>query len=85
MAGDCIGVVGEAQPGEPLLRPVMRAGGRIATPSIDESRAQAAADLARLPEPLARLEPGANYRVEVSAALRRLADEVDARLAEEDA
>jgi nicotinate phosphoribosyltransferase len=85
MAGDCIGVEGETQPGEPLLRPVMRAGGRIATPSIDESRAQAATDLARLPAPLARLEAGVRYPVEVSPALRRLADEVDARLAAEDA
>src|SRR5205807_565702 len=36
----------------------------------------------RLPEPLRRLEPDASYPVEVSDALRRLAAEVDGRMAQ---
>lgn len=82
MTGDIVGVEGEAPAGEPLLRPVMRDGRRLApSPPLPESRAFAAADLARLPGPLRRLEPDARYAVEISPALRRLADEVDTRLA----
>ena len=79
---DVISVEGDPQPGEPLLKPVLR-GGRPAAPppALAEIRAHAAAELARLPEGLRRLEPGAGYEAEISPALRALAAEVDRRLA----
>ena len=84
MTGDLVGVEDEGRDGEALLRPVMRGGRRLASPpTLAESRAVAAADLARLPEPLRRLEPDARYPVEISPALQRLAGAVDARLAAE--
>jgi nicotinate phosphoribosyltransferase len=66
-ARDVVTVEGDAQAGEPLLAPAMRAGRRLARPGLAEARERCRADLARLPAP----------RVEISAALRRLADEVD--------
>jgi nicotinate phosphoribosyltransferase len=82
MAGDVISIEGDAQAGEALLRPVMRGGRRVdPPPSLTQSRQRAAAALRRLPEPLRRLEPGSRYPVEIAPAVRRLADEVDARLA----
>lgn len=79
LAGDLVALEGAAREGEPLLRPVMRGGRRIApSPSLAESRAYAAAQLAALPEPLRRLEPF-RYEVEIDADLRALAEELDAR------
>ena len=73
------------QSGEPLIQLVMQGGRRIApSPTLAESRARAARDLARLPEPLRRLEPQRSYPVQVADALVRLADEVDSRLAPHD-
>jgi len=66
-ARDVITVEGDAQPGEALILPVMRAGRRLPQPSLAESRARCLADLARLPAP----------SVEIAPALRALADEVD--------
>jgi nicotinate phosphoribosyltransferase len=66
-ARDVITVEGDAQPGEPLLVPVMRAGKRLPQPSLAESRARCLADLARLPAP----------SVQIAPALRALADAVD--------
>jgi nicotinate phosphoribosyltransferase len=82
--GDVLTVVGDAQDGEPLIRPVMRAG-KIAAPlpSLAEIRTHAAAELERLPEPLARLGTEPAWPVEIAPALRRLADEADRRLAVE--
>ncbi len=83
-AGDVLTVVGDAQEGEPLIRPVMRAGTMVAPPpSLAEIRTHAAAELERLPEHLARLQTAPAYPVEVAPALRRLADEADRRLAAE--
>ena len=61
-------------------------GGRRLTPqpTLAEIRARAARSLERLPDPLRRLEPGAPYPVEVADALKRLAAEVDRRLAEQE-
>jgi nicotinate phosphoribosyltransferase len=82
MAGDVLSLESDQQDGEPLIQLVMRGGRRIApSPTLAESRARAARDLARLPEPLRRLEPGTPYPVEVAPALVRLASEVDSRLA----
>jgi nicotinate phosphoribosyltransferase len=78
MEGDVLTVEGDADDGEPLLRPVMKGGKRIgALPPLEDIRAHCAGQLSRLPEPLRRLEPGAPYRAEVSGALRDLADDVD--------
>jgi len=80
MAGDVLSLESDAQPGEPLLRPAMRAGRRLsASPALAEIRAAAARNLARLPDPLRALQPGAAYPVKVADALVRLAAEVDAR------
>ena len=81
IAGDTLTLEGDAQPGAPLLQPVMRGGRRIeALPSLDAIRARAAAELASLPEPLRRLEPAA-VPVEIAPALRALAEQCDARQA----
>jgi nicotinate phosphoribosyltransferase len=81
MAGDILSVEGDAQAGEPLLQPVMQAGRRLrSSPTLAECRARAAHELACLPQPLARLTPGAAYPVEVADALAALAAEVDRRL-----
>jgi nicotinate phosphoribosyltransferase len=80
MLGDVLTVDGDAQEGEPLVRPVMRAGRRLGEPvPLDEVRARAAAELAALPEALRQLEGGARYPVRVSAALVALARTVDER------
>jgi nicotinate phosphoribosyltransferase len=66
---------------EPLLHCVMRDGRRLrASPSLDEIRARARRDLERLPEPLRRLAPDANYPVEIGADLVELATLVDSRI-----
>jgi len=49
------------------------------SPSLDEIRSRAKRELERLPENLRRLEPGANYPVEVGEDLIKLAEEVDSR------
>ncbi|MGF1640498.1 MAG: nicotinate phosphoribosyltransferase [Rhodospirillales bacterium] len=82
--GDVLTVVGDAQAGEPLIRPVMRGGRLVAPlPTLAEIRAHAAAELAALPAPLAALDTAPPYPVEIAPALRRLADEADRRLAAE--
>jgi nicotinate phosphoribosyltransferase len=81
-AGDCVSLVDESGSGEALLQPVMRGGRRLAPPpSLSQSRDRARDQLARLPEPLRRMEACA-YPVEISAGLRRLAAELDRRDAE---
>lgn len=63
----------------PLLEPVMRDGRRLASqPTLAEARAHCAAEIARLPAGLRRLPRGQPYPVEISAALRALADRIDA-------
>jgi nicotinate phosphoribosyltransferase len=80
IAGDTLTVEGDVQDGEPLIRPYMRNGKRLAPPEpLTAVRARAEAARASLPEPLRRLETGPRYPVEVSAALRSLAASVDAR------
>ena len=78
MAGDVLSVETDKHAGEDLVVPVMRGGKRLApAPSLDEIRARAARDLARLPEPLRRLEQGVTYPVQVAEALVKLAEEAD--------
>jgi len=77
MARDVVTLESDAQPGEPLLIPVMRGGRRLTqAPALPDVRRHAAANLARLPEPLRRLE-AFDYPVEISPALHELAAEVD--------
>jgi nicotinate phosphoribosyltransferase len=84
MREDVLSLEDDEQPGEPLLLPVMRGGRRLApSPSLADIRDRAARELARLPEPLRRLEGGTTYPVRVADALVRLAAEVDRRLKEE--
>jgi nicotinate phosphoribosyltransferase len=79
---DILSVEGDDQAGEPLIELVMRGGRRVASKqTLAEVRARAARELARLPEPLRRLERGASSAVEVADALERLAADVDRRLA----
>ena len=76
---DVVALEGEAQPGTPLLLPVMRSGRRVAAPeALAGMRARAAAELSRLPPQLKSLEPApAPYRVEIAPRLRALAQELD--------
>lgn len=75
---DVVTVEGDAQTGEPLLRPVMQQGRRLPAPRLDSVRRHCLEQLARLPSALRALEPAAvPYPVEISPALRALADEVD--------
>ena len=65
-------LIDEAVDGEPLLRAAMRKGKRVGDlPSLTEARTHAAASLARLPEPLRRLDPFA-VPVEISPGIRQL-------------
>ncbi|MDD5300414.1 MAG: nicotinate phosphoribosyltransferase [Gallionella sp.] len=77
MAADVVTVEGDVQPGEPLLRQVMRAGKRIAAATLAGSRIHAETNLAQLPEPLRRLQEPCDYPVQIAEALRRLAQQVD--------
>lgn len=81
MVGDVVSLEGDAQQGEPLLQPVMRAGKRVAPrETLAACRAHAADNLARLPESLRGLEPTSPYPVAIAPALVSLAEEVDRRL-----
>jgi nicotinate phosphoribosyltransferase len=81
---DTLSVESDDQAGEPLIEPVMKGGRRLAPrPTLAEIRARAARSLERLPEPLRRLEPGVSCPVGVADALKRLAAEVDRRLAQQ--
>jgi nicotinate phosphoribosyltransferase len=83
MAGDVVSLEDDAQDGEPLLVPVMRAGRRLPAPSLTEARAHAAASLKRLPEPLRQLHEPCEYPVEIALALQELARQVDLNEARE--
>ena len=82
MAGDTLAVEGETVEGTPLLVPVMRHGRRLAPlPTLAETRARAAAEIAALPADLRRLDRTAPYPVTVSPGLQALAAKVDRRTA----
>ena len=80
IAGDLVALTSETiKNGEPLLRPAVRNGERVPNlPGLAEARLHAASSLARLPEPLRRLEAG-RVLVEISAGIRALAAEMDGR------
>jgi nicotinate phosphoribosyltransferase len=80
MRGDILSLETDRQPGEPLIVPVMRAGKLIASlPALAQIREHAAHDLKRLAGPLARLESGFEYTVQVADALRALAEQISAK------
>jgi nicotinate phosphoribosyltransferase len=78
MRGDVLTLEGDPQVGEPLLATVMQGGRRLrAAPDLAAIRAHARAELAALPEPLRGLEPCPPYPVQVSPAIRALAEAAD--------
>ena len=78
MAGDILSIESDTQQGEALVVPVMRGGKRVTSAeTLAAIRARAARELARLPEPLRRLQQGAGYPVTVAEALKTLAAEAD--------
>lgn len=80
MAGDMLGLIDEPTNGMPLLHPVMRGGRRIIPlPTLATIQANGLAQRLALPSRLWSLNAAESYRVEVSTALRQLAEEVDFR------
>ena len=81
MNGDVIARADEPIEGRPLLKPVVRNGELLCKlPGLQEIREHADDELKSLPDHLKGLAPPPTYRVEVTDALRRLADEVDRRV-----
>jgi nicotinate phosphoribosyltransferase len=79
-AGDVLTTADDLAEGDALLRPVMRAGRRVApAPALEAVREHAAAQVAALPEALRALDPAPPYGVTVAASLQALARAVDAR------
>ncbi|GAB4169466.1 MAG: nicotinate phosphoribosyltransferase [Rhodocyclaceae bacterium] len=80
--GDTLACAGEVEEGEALLAPVMRAGRRAGRlPALEQVRARAAEQIARLPESHRLLDPAPAYPVRVSDRLKALAAQVDERIA----
>jgi nicotinate phosphoribosyltransferase len=80
--GDTLTLEDDPQEGEPLIRPFMQNGQRLAAPEpLETIRRRAQRELARLPAPLARLASGYVYPVSVAPALQALAAAVDRRTA----
>ncbi len=78
LSRDTLTVMGDSQPGEALLQPVMRDGRRLgSSPSMDQIRDRVAAGLQQLPPLVRALEAPADFTVEVAGALRELAASVD--------
>jgi nicotinate phosphoribosyltransferase len=81
IAGDVVALIGETMNGEPLLQPVMRDGKRLAgMPGLSAARFHASSSLARLPDPLRRLE-SVRMPVEISLGIRTLAADMDQSVA----
>jgi nicotinate phosphoribosyltransferase len=77
-AGDTLGLVTDHPDGEPLLAPVMRSGHRVGVvEALAVARERARRQLAGLPDTLRGLDEQPDYEVEVTAAVRELAAEVD--------
>jgi nicotinate phosphoribosyltransferase len=78
MASDIVTVESDHRQGEPLIKPVMHGGRRLEEgATLADIRSHAAANLARLPEPLRKLQEPYAYQVEISGALHELAEQVD--------
>jgi nicotinate phosphoribosyltransferase len=77
ITGDVVGLADESQDGRPLLVPVMRAGRRVGSESLERMRERAAAELASLPAALRSLDaerPAEQYPVIASDRLRELTE-----------
>jgi nicotinate phosphoribosyltransferase len=82
MAGDTISLADDRQDGEPLLVPAMRDGRRVGpAQTLAQGRDRVARELERLPPLLRGLDRAGPYPVAIGDALKRLAAEVDRRLA----
>lgn len=82
MRHDVLAEEGEAVEGEPLLRPVMRAGQRLDPPEpLELARERLRQQLGQLPEALRSLEVAEAYPVEISPGVRQLAERLDAEQA----
>lgn len=78
LARDIVTTLDDQQAGEPLLQPVMKEGRNLAHQlKLTELRQHAAAQLARLPEAMRRLECVPPYEIRIAEALQRLAQAVD--------
>ena len=78
MTGDVLTLENNTQPGEALIRPMMRNGKRVRAPeTLEDIRRRAAEQLQRLPRHLRALEDAPPYPVSVAPALRELAMAVD--------
>ncbi|GIW93907.1 MAG: nicotinate phosphoribosyltransferase [Pirellulaceae bacterium] len=78
LAGDSISLEDAPQPGQPLLELVMRGGRRTRPPvPLAELRESAARNLAQLPPAFCQLETDQRYPVEISEAIRNLAQQCD--------
>jgi nicotinate phosphoribosyltransferase len=78
MSGDLLSVEGDRVDGEPLIRPVMKQGRRLASPvPLAQSRQRALDELKRLPQDRTCLARADDYPVTVSEALMNLALQVD--------
>ncbi len=81
MMSDVLSTEDDAHEGEALIRPVIAGGRRVGSPpSLDEIRAHARNQLARLPAGFEALNPNAAYPVHVAPGLERLAASVDSRM-----
>jgi nicotinate phosphoribosyltransferase len=82
IAGDTLSLETDPQPGEALLVPVMRGGAVVDADLLDLGAARQLCrdDLARLPEAL-RAPTQCGFAPEIAPALRRLASEIDRRVA----
>lgn len=80
MRGDVLGLAGDRESGEPLIRCVMENGKRtVPALQLAQVRQRTLAQLKQLPEGLKGLERGLDYPVTVAESVRRLARDVDAR------
>jgi nicotinate phosphoribosyltransferase len=78
MQGDVVSLASDKQSGETIIQQVMHGGRRLAAaPTLAQIRERAQYELARLPEPLRRLE-AFDYTVTISEKLKTLAAETDA-------
>ncbi|HXZ22647.1 MAG TPA: nicotinate phosphoribosyltransferase, partial [Pseudolabrys sp.] len=79
MRGDILSLEDDSAPGEPLIAPMVRAGKRVTpAPTFAQIREHSARELARLPEPLRRLE-AVDYPVRISENLKALAAQIDSQ------
>jgi nicotinate phosphoribosyltransferase len=80
MRGDVLTLENDIQTGDALIVPVMRSGKRVASaPTLAQIREHTTRELARLPEPLRKLETGTDYLVTISEKLKAVAEQIGAK------